>query len=66
MSVFRNIAFNFKSEEDCENFLTLYKIFIEEDEKIGLETFYICRLMQDSLFDFCDDLYGGKCKEIFR
>ena len=52
MSVFRNIVFNFKSEEDCNNFLTRYKTFIEEDEKIGLETFYICRLTQDSLLIF--------------
>ena len=52
MSVFRNVIFNFKSEEDCENFLTRYKIFIEQDEKIGLETFYICRLTKDSLLIF--------------
>ena len=29
-----------------------YKIFIQQDEKIGLETFYICRLTQDSLLIF--------------
>ena len=52
MSVFRDIVFNFKSEVDGENFLSRYKIFIEQDEKIGLETIYICRLTQDSLLIF--------------
>ena len=52
MSVFRNIVFNFKSEEDCNNFIERYKPYVDTLADTGLETFYICRITPDSLLIF--------------
>ncbi len=52
MSVFRNVVVNFKTEDDCDNYIERYKPFMESLEGTGLQTFYICRLTPDSLLTF--------------
>ena len=54
MSVFRNVVLNFKSKDDCENYIERYKPFMDTFEGTGLQSFYLCRLTPDSLFDLCN------------
>ncbi len=42
MSVFRNVVVNFKTEDDCDNYIERYKPFMDSLEGTGLQTFYIC------------------------
>ena len=52
MSVFRNVVVNFKTEDDCDNYIERYKPFMDSLEGTGLQTFYIRRLTSDSLLTF--------------
>ena len=52
MSVFRNFVLNFKSKEDCENYISKYREFIPTLQGTGLETLFICRLTEDSILTF--------------
>ena len=52
MSVFRNVVLNFKSKDDCENYIERYKPFMDTFEGTGLQSFYLCRLTPDSLLIF--------------
>ena len=52
MSIFRNIVLNFKSEDDCQNYITRYKEYIPTFKGQGLEKLVICRLTPDSILVF--------------
>ena len=52
MSVFRNVVLNFKSEDDCENYIERYKPFMDTFEGTGLQSFYLWELTPESLLIF--------------
>ena len=52
MSIFRNVVLNFKTEEECNRVIDLYKIRLASLENKGLLDFYICRLSKDSVLFF--------------
>ena len=52
MSIFRNIVLNFKSQDDCENYITRYEDYIPTFKGQGLEKLVICRLTPDSILVF--------------
>ena len=52
MSIFRNVVLNFKTEEECDRVIDLYKIRLASLENRGLLDVYICRLSKDSVLFF--------------
>ena len=40
----RELDYNFKSKDDCENYIERYKPFMDTFEGTGLQSFYLCRL----------------------
>ena len=52
MSIFRNVVLNFKTEEECDRVIDLYKKRLASLENEGLLGVYICRLSKDSVLFF--------------
>ena len=52
MSIFRNVVLNFKTEEECDRVIDLYKRRLASLENKGLLDVYICRLSKDSVLFF--------------
>jgi len=52
MSVFKNFVLNFKSKEDCDNYVTRYNHFIPTLEGTGVQTVFVCRMTDESIFIF--------------
>ena len=52
MSVFKNFVLNFKSKEDCDNYVIRYNHFIPTLEGTGVQTVFICRMTDESIFIF--------------
>ncbi len=52
MSIFRNVVLNFKTEEECDRAIDLYKKRLASLENKGLLDVYICRLSKDSVLFF--------------
>ena len=52
MSIFRNFVINFKSQDDCENYLVRSKDFYPSLKGMGMQNMTVCRLTADSLIMF--------------
>ena len=52
MSIFRNVVLNFKTEDECDRVIDLYKIRLASLDNMGLLDVYICRLSKDSVLFF--------------
>ena len=52
MGIFRNFVINFKSKDDCENYLIRSKDFYPSLKGMGMQNMTVCRLTEDSLLMF--------------
>ena len=52
MGLFRNFVINFKSKDDCENYLIRSKDFYPSLKGMGMQNMTVCRLTEDSLLMF--------------
>ena len=52
MGIFRNFVINFKSQDDCENYLIRSKDFYPTLKGMGMQYMTVCRLTEDSLLMF--------------
>ena len=52
MAIFRNMIFDFKSADDCDNYLLRKKDLYPTLRETGVQRLFICRLTEVSVFFF--------------
>ena len=52
MAIFRNMIFNFKSVEECDNYLSQKKQLYPTLKETGVQRLFVCRLTEVSIFLF--------------
>ena len=52
MAIFRNMILNFKSAEECDNYLSQKKQLYPTLKETGVQRLFVCRLTEVSVFFF--------------